>query len=296
MKKFLLLASALFFISVLHATTDTVQISDFQFSPSTVNAAVGDTIVWIWTGPTVHTTTSTSVPNGADSWDSDIMDASNAIFSYKLTTAGDYSYICSIHPNMVGTINVSGILPVTLSAFSVTATGKDASILWRTANEQNVAFYTIKRSNDGANFTAIGQVQATNSSDMHTYSFTDKTVSSGDKYLYYYIEVVDKDGSHTSSAIQSFRNVFAKIGLLRQVIPNPVNGADHLMLQFYADKPGKMLTQLYDAKGTLIKQAEMAAVQGINNAHFHTGALAAGTYVLRCIMDGKKETRQIVVQ
>src|SRR3954451_3578464 len=126
MKKFLLLASALFFISVLHAASDTVTISDFQFSPATVNATVGDTIVWIWTGPTVHTTTSTTVPSGASAWDSNIMDAANAIFSYKLTTAGAYSYFCAIHPNMLGTINVTAVLPVTLSAFSVIAAGTNA--------------------------------------------------------------------------------------------------------------------------------------------------------------------------
>ncbi|WP_170971058.1 T9SS type A sorting domain-containing protein [Ilyomonas limi] len=294
MKKFLLLAFALLSINLIYATTYNVDVSNFQFSPATVNASVGDTIQWTWVSG-FHTTTSTSVPAGANAWDAP-MTSSDPSFKYKLTVAGTYSYFCSVHPNMIGTINVSSVLPVTLSAFSVTATGKDASILWRTANEQNVAFYTIKRSNDGTNFTNIGQVQATNSSDIHTYSFTDKTVSPGDKYLYYYIDVVDKDGSHTSSAIQSFKNIFAKTGLLRQVMPNPVNGTDHLMLQFYADKPGKMLTQLYDAKGTLIKQSEMAATTGINNAHFHTGALAAGTYVLRCTMDGKRETRQIVVQ
>jgi hypothetical protein len=79
-------------------------------------------------------------------------------------------------------------------------------------------------------------------------------------------------------------------------MPNPVRGTDHLMLQFYADKPGKMLTQLYSPNGALIKQAEMSAEEGVNNAHFHTGALAAGTYLLRCTLDGKKESRQIVVQ
>ncbi len=61
MKKLLLLAFALFFISVSHATSDTVKISNFQFSPASINATVGDTIVWILQNG-FHTTTSTSVP------------------------------------------------------------------------------------------------------------------------------------------------------------------------------------------------------------------------------------------
>lgn len=294
MKKLFLFASALLFINLLHATSDTVQVSNFQFSPSTINASVGDTVVWIWKSGT-HTTTSTAVPTGAATWDSP-MTSTSTTFSYKLTTVGSYSFICSIHPNMTGTITVSGALPVTLAAFNITAAGPNASIQWRTVNEQNVASYNIKRSSDGTNFTDLGQVKAVNKSGSNTYSFVDKTIAPSDKYVYYYIDIVDKDGSHTSSAIQSFKNMLAKSGLLHQVSPNPVSGTDHLMLQFYADKPGKMVVQLFDAGGALVKQTQMNAVEGINNGHFHTGALAAGTYVLRCTMDGKKETRQIIVQ
>ena len=46
-------------------------------------------------------------------------------------------------------------------------------------------------------------------------------------------------------------------GLLHYVSPNPVSGTDHLMLQFYADKPGKLEVQLFDASGALVKQAQL---------------------------------------
>lgn len=294
MKKFLLLASALFFISLLHATTYNVKVSNFQFSPSSINAHVGDSITWTWVNGT-HTTTSTSVPTGAATWDIP-MTSSSTTFTYKLTTAGSYSFICTIHPNMIGTLTVTDVLPVTFSAFNVTAVGTNANIQWRTASEQNVSNYIIKRSSDGTNFTEIGQVKATNKTGSNIYNFIDKSIAVTDKYVYYYIQIVDKDGSHTSSAIQSFKNVFAKIGLLHNVSPNPIIGTDHLMLQFYADKSGQLLVQLFDSKGALVKQTQMTAVEGLNNGHFHTGALAAGTYVLQCTMDGKKETRQIIVQ
>ena len=294
MKKFLLLASALFFINLLHATTYNVKVSNFQFSPSSINAHVGDSITWTWVNG-IHTTTSTSVPTGAATWDTP-MTSSSTTFTYKLTTAGSYSFICSIHPNMVGSLTVTEVLPVTFSAFNVTAVGTNANIQWRTASEQNVSNYIIKRSSDGTNFTEIGQVKAANKTGSNIYNFIDKSIEVTDKYVYYYIQIVDKDGSHTSSAIQSFKNVFAKIGLLHNVSPNPIIGTDHLMLQFYADKSGQLLVQLFDSKGALVKQTQMTAVEGLNNGHFHTGALAAGTYVLQCTMDGKKETRQIIVQ
>ncbi len=225
------------------------------------------------------------------------MSTAGQSFTYILKTVGTYQYNCSVHPTiMLGTLNVTGPLPVTLTAFTVVASGTNASILWHTVNELNIAYYNIKRSSDGINFTDIGQVKAVNKTSSNTYSFTDKSIPATDRYMYYYVEIVDKDGSHTSSAIQSFKNVLAKSGLLHQVFPNPVRGTDHLMLQFYADKPGKLEVKLFDASGALVKQAQMSAVEGLNNGHFHTGALAAGTYVLQCTIDGKKETRQIIVQ
>jgi plastocyanin len=294
MKKLLLLALASLFICVLHATTLTIQVSNNQFNPQNPNAHVGDTIVWTWVEGG-HTTTSQSIPAGAEPWDT-AMDENHTRFAYRLTKAGIYNYQCIFHVGMTGIINVSEILPVTLTAFNVTASGTNANIQWRTVNERNIANYTIKRSSDGINFTDIGQVKADNKTSSNTYSFTDKTIPDNDQYVYYFIDILDKDNSRTSSAIQSFKNVFAKAGLLHQLFPNPVSGTDHLMLQFYADKPGKLLVQLFDASGALVKQAQMSAVVGLNNGHFHTGALAAGTYVLQCTLDDKKETRQIIVQ
>jgi len=295
MRKLLLLTLALLFISISHATTDTVRVSNNKFTPATVNATVGDTILWIWVEG-FHTTTSLGIPAGAEPWNGDLTTAGSS-FKYKLTKTGTYNYWCAIHESaMEGSLQVTEILPVTLAAFSITAASNNANIQWHTVNEINIAYYTIKRSSDGTNFKDIGQVKATNKTNSNTYNFTDKTIPATDKYVYYYLDIADKDGSHTLSAIRSFKNVFAKTGLLHYVSPNPVRGTDHLMLQFYADKPGKLLVKLFNASGTLVKQVQLDAGEGINNGHFHMGALAAGTYILQCTLDGEKETRQIIVQ
>jgi plastocyanin len=87
------------------ATTHTVTVANYQFTPSSVTAQVGDTIVWYWVNGD-HTTTSTSIPAGATPWDEPIS-ATNTSYSYKLTVAGIYDYHCTPHaPNMAGTITV----------------------------------------------------------------------------------------------------------------------------------------------------------------------------------------------
>jgi len=106
MKKMLLVAAFLIgSMSATFAATHHVLVSDFQFTPSAINAVVGDVIVWRWQNG-MHTTTSTSVPTGARPWDAP-MNSTSQRFRYRLRVAGTYQYHCSIHPIMQGTITVS---------------------------------------------------------------------------------------------------------------------------------------------------------------------------------------------
>jgi plastocyanin len=83
------------------------------FSPSSFTAQVGDTVRWVGDF-TIHTTTSTSVPVGAQTWNFGPGNFSS--FSYAIKVAGTYHYECAIHVSsgMVGsfTANPSAILTV----------------------------------------------------------------------------------------------------------------------------------------------------------------------------------------
>jgi plastocyanin len=105
MKKTLLLILILFAVnSISFGTTRIITVQDFNFSPISLNANVGDTIVWQWVSG-VHTTTSTTVPASASTWDQPIT-STNTSYSYKITVAGTYNYQCTRHAamNMVGSI------------------------------------------------------------------------------------------------------------------------------------------------------------------------------------------------
>jgi plastocyanin len=110
-KTLLLLAIAYLSTNAATATIHTVSVSDFQFSPASVTAHVGDTIKWVWSSGT-HTTTSGSKPAAAAAWDAPITSTATT-FSYKLTVAGSYSYVCTPHaPMMAGTITVQSAAAV----------------------------------------------------------------------------------------------------------------------------------------------------------------------------------------
>ncbi|MBO9702971.1 MAG: T9SS type A sorting domain-containing protein [Sporocytophaga sp.] len=84
-----------------------------KFAPTDLNVIVGDTVRFQWVSG-FHTTTSTSIPAAAESWDEVIANSGDE-FDYIVKTEGKYSYVCTPHAamGMVGsftaTQSVTGI-------------------------------------------------------------------------------------------------------------------------------------------------------------------------------------------
>ena len=96
-----------------YATKFTIDVRDFEFSPSSLTTVrIGDTINWEWKEGT-HTTTSTTIPAGAASWDQPIT-SSNQEFDYIPTVLGTYNYVCTPHVSsgMVGSFIVTAAAAV----------------------------------------------------------------------------------------------------------------------------------------------------------------------------------------
>jgi LPXTG-motif cell wall-anchored protein len=82
------------------AANGSVTITDFQFTPSSISIDQGDTVTWTNNGPTPHSATA---PDG--SFDTGIFPAGQSR-SHTFNDAGTFSYICTPHPNMQGTVVV----------------------------------------------------------------------------------------------------------------------------------------------------------------------------------------------
>ncbi|MCX7834030.1 MAG: T9SS type A sorting domain-containing protein [Ignavibacteria bacterium] len=102
------------------ATTHIVQVSNYAFTPQNLNVTVGDTIKWVWVSG-IHTTTSTTIPQGATPWDV-IISSSNQTYSYPVVVPGLYNYVCTPHipMGMVGSFNASpsNITPIAAIAYN----------------------------------------------------------------------------------------------------------------------------------------------------------------------------------
>ncbi len=80
-----------------------VGIVDFVYDPETITVAVGDTVTWTNEDDFAHTVTSDD-EGPLDSGDID----GGGTFEATFDTAGTFSYVCAIHPNMNGDVEVMG--------------------------------------------------------------------------------------------------------------------------------------------------------------------------------------------
>lgn len=79
--------------------THRVVIEGLKNDPETLTVKRGDTVIWTNKDPFPHTVTA---PGKFDSHDI----APNGSWKYVARTAGEYAYICTLHPNMKGVLRV----------------------------------------------------------------------------------------------------------------------------------------------------------------------------------------------
>jgi plastocyanin len=81
------------------AQTNQVAIGDDFFSPANIQVPVGTTVTWTWSSsPTLHNVTFADATTSGDK-------SSSATYSKTFSTAGTFSYLCTLH-NMVGSVLV----------------------------------------------------------------------------------------------------------------------------------------------------------------------------------------------
>ena len=83
------------------ASSTTVKIDNFSFGPATITIPAGSTVTWTNNDDVPHVVTS----DDNKMFKSKTLDTDDK-FSFTFTTAGDYDYLCSIHPNMKGKVIV----------------------------------------------------------------------------------------------------------------------------------------------------------------------------------------------
>jgi len=154
--------------------TKVVTVQDFSFSPSSFTINLGDTVEWKWVSGT-HTTTATTIPSGAASWDH-LMNSTSMTFIYVPSKLGTHNYKCTFHAamNMVASFTV--VCPQAtagISANGPTTFCKGGSVLLSSSVSANITSFQWQR-----NGTDISGATASTYTAKIKASYTLKVINS----------------------------------------------------------------------------------------------------------------------
>jgi protocatechuate 3,4-dioxygenase beta subunit len=182
-----------------------------------------------------------------------------------------------------GVIGLS-VLPVRL-VFTAVRSGNAAVLTWKVYDEIGVKSYTLERSVDGSNFSAVVNYTSDGRAE---YNKTDAQPVTG--LNYYRVKIENIDGKIEYSEIRVVR--FDAKGII-SVFPNPAK--DNINIQLPDSWQGKKVTlEIINQLGQVIiskSQNQASQVETINISR-----LARGTYNLRLVNSNEKvEVRKIQV-
>ena len=81
-----------------------VLVANFAFAPRTITVHVGESVTWVFDQPAApHNAVSTS---GPDSFFSG-QPQGTGTYVHEFLTPGTYTYVCTVHPFMTGTVVVT---------------------------------------------------------------------------------------------------------------------------------------------------------------------------------------------
>jgi plastocyanin len=183
-------------VSLVSATTINVDVASYAFTPSSFDVAVGDTIIWTLSSGN-HTTTSTSVPAGAATWDYTFSGIGDS-FTYIVAVEGVYEYHCAFHPTlMIASFSTQVPLPM-VENFDFPADDLLTMHGWTAHSGTGTQSITVN--NGGLTFpgypsSGIGNAALldNNGEDIHRLF---EPVSSGAVYMSFMVDVINNPAGY----------------------------------------------------------------------------------------------------
>jgi hypothetical protein len=174
------------------------------------------------------------------------------------------------------TFTTATVLANELTSFTAAKQNNQINLSWLTASEKENDNFSIERSKDGKNFTAIGQVKgAINSTVSKDYSFVDATPLKGINY--YRLKSIELGGKTSFSKVVSVSLLDKNNRTL--VYPNPV-AESALRIEHDASADSELLLKVIDVTGRVIKAEKRSVVSGNNIISMDVSTLASGQYLI----------------
>ena len=185
---------------------------------------------------------------------------------------------------VAATWNIS-IVPVELTSFTASASGRDVELKWQTATETNNSGFSVERKIANSEFSEVAFVPGHGTiSEPQSYSFSDNGLNTG-KYTYR-LKQIDFDGTFSYSDQVEVDVVAPAEYSLDQNYPNPFNPSTRISFSLAVDS--KVSLKIFDILGqevaSLVNQDLTA---GVHNYDFNAAGINSGVYFYRIEATGQ---------
>ena len=203
----------------------------------------------------------------------------------------DFSY----EPQLLDTWTITdGNLPVELKSFTGEENKNEVILNWETATEINNFGFDIERSEDLANWVAIGFVEGQgNSNSPKHYYYIDKNIRRTGNY-YYRLKQIDNDGKYEYSEVVLVEVSILNKFHLSQNYPNPFNPTTNI--RYTISNKQSISLKVYDVLGNEIAVlANDEKPAGTYEVKFDGNELTGGIYFYRIQAGDFVETKKMVL-
>lgn len=184
-------------------------------------------------------------------------------------------------------LDSQGVLPVELTSFNADVKNNDITLMWSTAAELNNSGFDIERKQENSNWSKIGFVQGSGTTNSpHLYFYNDRLMNAGN--YSYRLKQIDYNGNFKYYSLSSQVIIGApKKFALKQNYPNPFNPTTNIEYELPDDS--KVNINVYDITGrlaaTLVNEIQAA---GYYKVQFDAGKLnlASGVYIYQIVSEG----------
>jgi len=253
-----------------------------MFNPNNAAQAIVATELGVW---------STDLLNaGTTNWGPSNTGLANVRTDMLQWRTSDNTVIASTHGRGLFSTTIFSPTPVTWLNFNARQVANHIALDWATGSEHNNKGFDVERSEEGKNFTVIGQVVgAVNSKSIQHYLFKDNNVQPGKKY-FYKIKQVDIDGHFDYTNIVVVNMNQSSNFEIDKLYPNPFN--NQLQVSFGNAYLKGITIDIKNASGkTVYLKKDLDSTQEIVlDLHF----LPAGNYFFTALHDGNSRTKQII--
>ena len=238
-----------------------------------------------WAGKTalIRFRFATDNTTGGDGWYIDDILLTNGTGTTSLSRS--FSGTTLLSSSILSTPLGVAPLPVNFLGFEAKKLNGSSQLHWTVNGEIDAAKYVIERSTDGASYTAIGEVPASNAGD---YSFTDAQPVDGRDY--YRIREQDFDGKPTLSAVKLLQ--FNSKSFVARLSPVPTY-THSVQLEIDADNNKPVTATLLSMTGQTLKV--FVVRPGMNQLDLDN--FSKGMYFLRIQTDtDDAQIKKLIIQ